>query len=167
MRKCHCDLFLEFWFLSTKISKNELEKYKLGKHVDFKYSIFILIIGWLIFSAGFLYKIAIGYCVFRWVQQRFILLSQFRTELSPVKDSRETQVNNICAWVPNISGEKMTWYCIILPFAILLLWIVYQTIFMLLISKVMKKNRNTEPTVSSLSVQNQFRTCSWNTVLTL
>ena len=51
----------------------------------------------------------------------------------------------------------MTWYCIILPFAILLLWIVYQTIFMLLISKVMKKNRNTEPTVSLLSVQNQFQ----------
>lgn len=77
-------------------------------------------------------------------------------EISPVKDSRATQVNNICAWVPNINGNEITWYCIALPFAILLLWLVYQTIFMLLISKVMQKNRNTEPTVS-LNARNQFK----------
>ena len=57
-------------------------------------------------------------------------------------------MNKICAWVPNIHGETMTWYCVSLPFAILLLWLIYQTIFMFLITKVMKKNRNTEPTVS-------------------
>ena len=51
----------------------------------------------------------------------------------------------------------MTWYCISLPFAILMLWLIYQTIFMFLISKVMKKNRNEEPTVSLLSGQNQGR----------
>ena len=49
----------------------------------------------------------------------------------------------------------MTWYCISLPSTILLLWLIYQTIFMFLISKVMKKNRNEDPTVSLSSGQNQ------------
>ena len=54
----------------------------------------------------------------------------------------------------------MTWYCISLPFAILLLWLIYQTFFMFLISKVMKKNRNEDPTVSLPSGQNRGNTHS-------
>ena len=81
------------------------------------------------------------------------MILNLRATIYPEKNS---SVENICALVPNIQRNNLTWYCIFIPFGILLLWLIYQTIFMSLISTVMKTNRNTSPTVSSLPSQKEF-----------
>ena len=106
-----------------------MKQYKLGKHVNFKYTIYLLIIGWLIFLSGFCYKISIGYCIFRWFHEysrTYIILNPSRETIYPEEKS---EMENICALVPNIQRHNLTWYCILIPFGILLLWLLYQTIF--------------------------------------